>query len=241
MAVTRYKVWDRTTRWFHWINVVCVTALGTIGLILLNEKLLGVPSGGKITLKTVHVAFGYVFCLNLLWRFVWAFISNNRFARWQAILPFRRGYARDLGRFLTGLRRGDISPYLGRNPLTRPMITLLLLLMTLQAGTGLLLAGTDLYQPPFGGMIAAWVAKPGKAAEVAPGSKENIDARKYAEMRKFRAPSVTVHIWTFYTLALLIFLHVAAAVISDILEKNGLISSMFSGEKIFSDKPVDFE
>ena len=39
-------------------------------------------------------------------------------------------------------------------------VTLLLLLLLLQAGTGLVLAGTDLFFPSFGSQIAAWVAAP---------------------------------------------------------------------------------
>ena len=60
-----YKVWDRTTRWFHWINVLCVICLAMLGLAILNEKSFGVSAEGKILLKTLHVYVGYVFAINL--------------------------------------------------------------------------------------------------------------------------------------------------------------------------------
>lgn len=55
---------------------------------------------------------------------------------------------------MRGLRKGDPPAYLGHNPLGRLMITALLFLLITQALTGLVLAGTDLYKPPFGGLVA---------------------------------------------------------------------------------------
>jgi Ni,Fe-hydrogenase I cytochrome b subunit len=31
-----YAVWDASTRWFHWINALCVTALAAVGFLILN-------------------------------------------------------------------------------------------------------------------------------------------------------------------------------------------------------------
>ena len=86
-----YSVWDATVRWFHWINVLCVLGLIAIGVALLNDSALGISNDGKVLLKTVHVWIGYVFALNLLWRFVWAFVGGV-YSRWSAILPVGPGY-----------------------------------------------------------------------------------------------------------------------------------------------------
>ena len=61
-----YQVWDAPTRWFHWINVLCVIGLIAIGVAILNAKALGVTNDGKVLLKVVHVWFGYVLAINLL-------------------------------------------------------------------------------------------------------------------------------------------------------------------------------
>jgi Ni,Fe-hydrogenase I cytochrome b subunit len=66
ITVTGYRVWDRTTRFFHWINVLCVIALSAIGAAFLFEDELGLSAAGVFLLKTVHVYIGYVFVLNLL-------------------------------------------------------------------------------------------------------------------------------------------------------------------------------
>ncbi len=64
---TAYRVWDRTTRWFHWINALCVIGLAMLGLAILNEKSFGVSADGKVLLKTLHAYVGYVFVINLTW------------------------------------------------------------------------------------------------------------------------------------------------------------------------------
>jgi Ni/Fe-hydrogenase 1 B-type cytochrome subunit len=59
-------VWSHNLRLFHWINVIAILLLVIIGTIILNSKVLGVTSDGKIILKTMHVIVGYIFAANLL-------------------------------------------------------------------------------------------------------------------------------------------------------------------------------
>lgn len=237
-----YPVWDRTTRLFHWVNVLCVVALATLGLAILNEKAFGVSADGKILLKSLHVYVGYVFAANLGWRILWAFVGD-RHSRWKSILPLRRGYGEALRAYTRGSLAGSAPTYLGHNPLGRLMITTLLILLFTQAVTGLVLAGTDLYKPPFGAAIAGWVT--GGDAEMLdrlePGSKENVDLVAYDNMRQFRKPVVDIHLYVFYSLMILVLLHILGVVVTEIREKNGLISALFSGQKVLSEPPVDNE
>lgn len=240
MSYKTYSAWDRTTRFFHWINFLCVTALAVFGLLILNGDAFGVSAEGKVLLKTLHVYVGYVLAANLAWRIVWAFVGNPR-ARWRALLPAGRGYVASLFGYLRGLR-GDHPPvYLGHNPLGRIMVTLLLLLLASQAVTGLVLAGTDLYKPPFGGYIAEWVTAgdPDKLARLQPGSRDHVDPDAYADMRDFRKPFITLHLYVFYALLAGVGLHVAGVISGEIRERHGLVSAMFSGEKFLSEVPVD--
>ncbi len=237
-----HAVWDRTTRAFHWMNVICIMGLVAIGVAILNAKALGVSGDGKILLKTIHAYIGYVFVLNLLWRFSWAFVGN-RYSRWKAILPGGKSYWRSVREYLHGVKAGKAPQYLGHNPVAKLMVTFLFLLLTSQAITGLVLAGTDLYLPPFGHEIAEWVTASGeehdKIANLKPGSKEDVDSVAYAQMRDFRKPFITLHVYVFYTLLVAILLHIIAVVVTEIREKNGIISAMFTGNKVISEKPVD--
>lgn len=233
-------VWDRTTRWFHWINFFCVLALSVLGLAILNEKLFGVSAGGKVLLKTLHVYVGYVFAINIAWRIVWAFIGN-RHARWRAFLPLGQDYGVALREYVRGFVRGKAPSYLGHNPLARIMVSLLLLVLVTQAITGLVLAGTDLYKPPLGGVFAEWVTAgdPDKLAQLAPGSKEFVDPVAYDEMRSFRGPFIKTHLYAFYVLMAAVLLHVIGVVVTEVREKNALVSAMISGEKVLSGSAVD--
>jgi Ni/Fe-hydrogenase 1 B-type cytochrome subunit len=234
-----YVVWDASVRWFHWVNLLCLLGLIAVGVAILNDKALGVSNDGKILLKTVHVWIGYVFAVNLLWRLVWAFIGGP-YARWRAILPGGRGYLQELRGYIAAIRGGHPQQYLGHNPLGRIAVTCLLLLLLSQAVTGLVLAGTDLFYPPFGSWIAGWVAAPGvDSATLVPYAKEMYDATAYEAMRTFRKPFITVHYYGFYVLLSFAVIHIAAVVLTELREGGNLVSAMFSGTKVLGGPPAD--
>ena len=234
-----YRVWDLPTRWFHWINFVCVLGLAAIGTAILYDNELGVTDGGKVLLKTTHVWFGYVLALNLAWRIVWAFIGN-RYARWSAIHPFQPGFGAAIKSYIRELLRGDVRPYLGHNPVARVMVSLLLVLLVLQAATGLVLAGTDIYYPPFGPWITSWIAAPGvDPSTIVPYDKTGIDPASWEAMRSFRSPIVTIHAWNFYALLVAIGIHIAGVVTTELREGGAIVSAMFTGQKVLDRQPAD--
>jgi cytochrome b len=234
-----WSVWDAGVRRFHWINLLCMLGLVGVGVVLLNARALGVTSEGKILLKTVHVWIGYVFVLNLLWRLVLAFIGSEH-ARWRAFLPGGRGYLAELRRYLADFRDGRPRQYLGHNPLGRLAITVMLLLLTTQAITGLVLAGTDLFYPPLGNWIAGRVAAPGiDPATLVPYAPEMYDEAAWEAMRAFREPFFTVHYCGFYALLALVVLHITAVVVTELREGGNLVSAMITGRKVLSQSPAD--
>jgi Ni/Fe-hydrogenase 1 B-type cytochrome subunit len=234
-----YFVWDRNVRWFHWINVLCMLGLIAVGVVILNAKVLGVPNDGKILLKSAHVWIGYVFALNLLWRLIWAFFGGAH-ARWRAILPGGRGYVNEVRSYIDDFKAGRPRQYLGHNPLGRIAITFLLLLLLTQAVTGLVLAGTDLFYPPFGSWIAVWVAAAGvDSATLVPYAPEMYSETTYEAMRAFRKPFITVHYYGFYVLLVFVVIHILAVIVTELRESGGLITAMFSGKKVLSGPPAD--
>ena len=234
-----YAVWDAPTRWFHWINAITVVGLIAAGTVIMNAGTLGIGNPGKIVLKTVHVWIGYAFVLNLCWRFIWAFFGN-RHARWRAMLPGGPGYLKALRSYVSAFIAGAPQHYLGHNPLGRVAVAALFLLITVQAVTGLLLAGTDLFHPPFGSAIAQWIAAPGvDPSTLVPYSPDLYEADAYERMRALRAPVVETHEIGFYALLIATLLHVAAVVITELREGGSLVSAMLTGRKILPRKPVD--
>ncbi|MFZ2168969.1 MAG: cytochrome b/b6 domain-containing protein [Methylococcaceae bacterium] len=234
-----YAVWDAGTRWFHWINALCVIALAVAGFVILNAGNLGVSNAGKVTLKTIHAWIGYVFALNLLWRIAWAFLGN-RYARWQAFLPGGKGYFQALRSYVAAFVAGSPETYLGHNAAGRLGIAVLFLLLTIQAITGLILAGTDLFYPPIGHWIAQWVAAPDVAPDsLVPYAPKMYDTAAYESMHAFRKPIALVHLYNFYVLIVVVVTHVAAVIITEVREGGSIISAMFTGRKIISGRPVD--
>jgi Ni/Fe-hydrogenase 1 B-type cytochrome subunit len=238
--IQRFKVWDLPTRLVHWLNACLVFGLIVIGILILNAKSLGIDGEAKILLKTIHSYIGYAFVINLCWRFIWAFLGNH-YARWRQFLPIGNKYLPSIKDYTVNLFSGNHKQYAGHNPLARIIISLFFLLLTTQAVTGLVIAGTDLYLPPFGAYFSEWVTEgdPERLEQLKPGDKTYVVKTAYEEMRAFRKPVITVHVYGFYTLLLFIVVHIGGVIISEIKEKNGLISAMITGEKILDGTAED--
>lgn len=235
----QYLAWDVPTRCFHWINALAVSGLIGTGLVILFDNALGLSTSGKLILKTVHVSFGYAMAVNLLLRFAWAF-SDSRYSHWRSVLPGGRGYLASLRAYVASFISGEPQQYVGHNPLARIGIALLFLLLLGQVVTGLVIAGTDLFWPPFGHWFAAWIAAPGvDPALVMPGRADLLDKTAYEAMRAFRSPFVEVHEFGFYALAVAIVLHLIAVVVTEVHEGGSITSAMFTGRKLLSRPPPD--
>jgi cytochrome b len=141
---------------------------------------------------------------------------------------------------VTSLWSGEPQQYIGHNPLARIGVAVLFLLLLIQVVTGLVLAGTDLFWPPFGSGFAEWVAAPGvDPSLVEPGKPDLVDPAAYKAMRDFRAPFVSVHEITFYLLAGMIVLHLIAVVVAERYEGGGITSAMITGRKVLTRQPPD--
>jgi cytochrome b len=242
--LTTYEAWDLGTRIFHWLNVICVVGLIAVGTVILNYKLLGVNTDGKVLLKTVHVTIGYVFVTNFAWRMVWGFIGG-KYSRWKMVLPLGKDYFSSLREYIIGAKSGEAPAYLGHNPVARLMVALLFLLLGIQAITGLTLAGTDVYMPPFGNQVVEYIAavddNKNRLGEIRAGYKDNIDEQAYEKMRAFRKPFITTHYFIFFILLTVTILHIIGVIVTEIKEKNAIVSAMITGKKYFKSRPVDID
>lgn len=235
-----YRVWDRPVRIFHWVAVLTFIAMVALGIMMMFSSELGISREDKVLLKAAHIWIGYVFFLNIVLRCIWAF-CGNRFARWKAILPFGKVYKAQYRAYQEGKKTGREVHFLGHNPLGRWSVMVMLFLMTAQSVTGLVLASTDLYMPPFGSQIKTWVAQDEASMElIKPGDRTTgIDPVAYQEMRDFRTPYRSWHSYFFYLLMLSVVVHIAAVVRAEKKEGSALTSGMITGNKVYSKKPFD--
>lgn len=237
MNINRQQVlvWSRKIRLFHWINVIAILLLIAIGTVILNGKTLGLSPEGKVLLKTIHVLVGYVFASNLIFRLIIAFVGKG-YERWHKILPFKKGFKAELVAFTQGKKLA----YKGHSPAGKLMILALLSTMTVQMISGLVIAGTDIYYPPFGQYFAESIAiNKDNIAAITPYSKENIDAAAYQVMRDFRKPFITAHVYAFYCLLFFIPLHIIGVIIAERREKSALVSAMINGYKYLPNNKTD--
>ena len=234
-----HRVWDVATRVFHWVNFTTVICLIFMGLIMLFKKELGITGiDAKVGLKEVHVIIGYIFVLNLIWRIIWGFIGN-KYARWSNIFP-RKGFIRVVRSYVRSVKSGDAGQYIGHNPMGRLAVTFIYLLLLTMAVTGLVRAGTDIYYPPFGSLVAEYIAEPGTDPDsILPYVATGTDKDRVASLKAFKKPFGKIHLYSSYVLMFMIVLHIFFVVRVEITEGGSLITAMFTGKKILTKKPVD--
>ena len=226
-SIIKTFVWSRKIRLFHWVNVLTIFILIMIGSAIYFDDALGLSKDGKVLLKTLHVLTGYIFALNLLIRFVVGFIGTG-YERWSQTLPFNSTFKAEVAQ----LKQNKDKVFAGRSPIGKLMIAVLFVFMTIQMVSGLVLAGTDIYYPPFGQHFAKSIALDKyNLAAIKPYSKKKNNEKAYKAMREFRSPFIDAHKKAFYLLLLLIPLHIAAVIMLERKQKASIVSAMIHGYK----------
>ena len=91
-----------------------------------------------------------------------------------------------------------------------------------------------------GAWIAEWVAAPGiDPAALKPYSPHMVDEAAWDSMRAFRKPFITAHYYSFYAIVVMIVVHIAAVVVTELKEGGGIVSAKITGRKVFAGKPED--
>jgi cytochrome b len=110
-------------------------------------------------------------------------------------------------------------------------VTFLFASLILQAATGLTRAGIDLYYPPVGPIIAAFIAKPGVDSSQMTwrNNSEFVDGHRYSYIRPIKFAAGTIHRYNAYLLIGLIVLHILTSVLTEVRQTSGVVSAMFSG------------
>jgi cytochrome b len=136
----RLRVWDLPTRVFHWLLVLLV-----IGLILSGNL------GGEWMMW--HARFGYGVLALLLFRLIWGVVGGHH-SRFAHFLPS----VATLRAALATAWRGPHQPSIGHNPLGALSVVAMLLVLTLQVGSGLISDDEIAFSGPLSAQVStAWV------------------------------------------------------------------------------------
>jgi Ni/Fe-hydrogenase 1 B-type cytochrome subunit len=213
------KVWDLPVRVTHWVNVFSILVLSVTGYYIMDPFLgtLGPATGQFLmgTVRFVHFATAFIFTVSVLFRVGWAFVGNE-YARWSQFLPVSGGRLRSLGkmvRYYTFLRR-EPPAEVGHNPLAGITYIAIYALFGLQIVTGFALYGLD-DPTSFWAFAFGWVFPLVSIPFV----------RLMHTLIMFLLIAFTIH-------------HVYSAVLIDVEEKSGLLSSIVTGYKTLTRRHI---
>ncbi|MBI3431693.1 MAG: cytochrome b/b6 domain-containing protein [Hydrogenophilales bacterium] len=184
-AQARVRVWDVPVRLFHWL------LLALIGFSWWSGE-----QGNEW--MEYHGWSGYAILTLLLFRIAWGFAGSDtaRFAHF--VRGPRASYA-----YFRSVLHGQPKAYLGHNPLGGWMILSLMLVLLVQAITGLLGNDDDAYEAP----LAHWL------------------------QHDTSSLITTLHAYNFDLLLGLVGVHVAAVLTHQLRRRDDMIKAMFTGMK----------
>lgn len=206
-------VWEVPVRVTHWLIVISIVVLAFTGLYIHSPFL--VPSkpieasSQMASVRFWHEMFALVFSLSIAVRFYWGFVGNS-FSSWRQIVPHRRDqfyWLREMGKYYSFRRRHPV-PYTGHNHLAGLAYTVVSVGLFAQVLTGMLLMGWIMQSGPIHTLFGwGWMV---------PGGIQTVRVLHY--ILTFLFGAFAIH-------------HVYSAILVDIEERNGVLSSMFSGYK----------
>ncbi len=210
----RLYVWQLPVRLTHWVTAGCIVVLSLTGGYIADPFL--IPPGGSVmtTVRVIHMAAAITLLVSGLLRTFWLLVGN-RFSRWSAFFPTSRYQATEVVRqagFYMFLRR-EIPPILGHNQLAAAAYLVLWFLLLVETVTGFALDGLLGTEP--GATLFWW-------------------------LRELLGPQTVrlIHHLSMWAILAIALFHVYSSVLVDHLEKNGLLSSIFSGYKFVTREEI---
>lgn len=184
---TPVRVWDLPIRLFHWALAICIV----LGIVF-------VKIGGNAI--QWHAYCGYTALALILFRIIWGFVGSQ-YARFASFVP---SPAR-----LIAFLRGQVDGGLGHNPLGALSVIGLLLVVLIQALTGLF-ADDDIF---FQGPLAKYVSNSTVAL------------------------LTSIHRFNQYLIFALVGLHIAAISYYYFVKRENLVGPMVTGDKLIDFHP----
>jgi Ni/Fe-hydrogenase 1 B-type cytochrome subunit len=203
----RLYVWQLPVRITHWVTAGCIVVLSLTGGYIADPFL--IPPGGSVmtTVRLIHMIAAITLVASGLLRIVWLLVGN-RFARWSAFFPTSRVQATEVFRqagFYMFIRK-EIPRILGHNQLAAAAYLVLWALLLVETITGFALDG----------LIGS---EPG--------------ATGFGWLRELFGPQLIrlIHHLSMWAILAIALFHIYSSVLVDHIERNGLLSSIFSGYK----------
>ena len=212
----RIYIWELPVRLTHWVNAFCLLVLSVTGFYISHPFIHAISSKQYIMgwVRFIHFLTAYVFLMSVILRVYWAF-TGNRFASYKESFPLSKEKFSEFKaalKFYFFFRKEP--PYVkGHTCLAAFSYFLVYLIFFFQ-----IISGFALYSVSHPSGII-WTALGGWLLNIIP------------------LPTVRLfHYFFMYIIAVFFPLHMYASWYMDPKEKNGLVSSMFSGFKFVPEK-----
>lgn len=216
-------------RIWHWVNFLTIITLFITGLYIGNPFFLG-PVGVEATyaykegitmdfIRKIHFIAGYVLLASFIFRVIISLFSKRDRLLFPAV--WRRDYWTGLKeitlKYIFVMKEGEGQEYV-RNACARTVYPLVYLAIFVMIATGFAMYGMS-SPGGFWSYLFGWILR-------------------------FLGGEFMVHMWHHWLAWLIIVfavLHVYLVIREEALKKNGELSSMFSGYKVFEKEPVDLK
>ena len=212
-ATNRVYIWELPVRITHWVNAVSITALSVSGLYIgmpfiyaISDDLLPMA-----TMRFIHFVAAYAFTASVLFRIYWWF-TGNQYSRLNQFIPTTLDRMQNVVQ--TGLFYGFLDDELPHSPghtgLAGIAYFFLFMIFLFEVASGFAM----LHLAHGGGFVfilmGGWM----------------LDLLSAGTLRMLH------HVFMWVIWAFVIF-HVYIGWHNDVVERNGLVSSIFSGYKFF--------
>lgn len=204
------RVWELPVRITHWVIFFAVVVLSATGYYIARPFIIAGSDPQYLMgwMRSIHNIAAWVFIAAIVARLIWS-VVGNRWSHWDQFIPIskdRRAGSREMLNYYLFMRR-DPAPEVGHNPLAGVTYSVVYLMFGVQIVTGLALMSLE--NP--GGILynlTGWVFDIGSIPT----------ARLAHHLIMWLTWGFVVH-------------HVYSAVLVDMEERNGLISSIVTGRK----------
>ncbi len=208
--VKKVYVWEFPVRLTHWLNVLSIVALSITGFYVGAPFLFAVNENQFIMaqMRFIHFVSSYVFTVSFLIRIYWLFAGNQN-ARWYQFVPMSAERRRNLAgttAFYCFLRE-KCPEVVGHTGLAGLTYLILFILFIIEILTGFALYS----QSHIGGI---WTLMGGWLFSIIG-----------------QGPVRLIHHLIMWVIAFFVIIHVYISWHNDVIERNGLLSSIFSGYK----------
>lgn len=215
----RVYVWEFPVRLVHWVNFLCILTLAVTGFYI-GRPFIHAYSADQYVMgwvRFIHFTAAFVFIMSLIIRIYWSFVGN-KYATWKDFFPFTATGMRELAKAL------KFYLFLSRKPLHKighPALAGFSYLVFFLLFLFEIISGSALYSTAHGASYL-WTFMGGWLI----GLMELQTIRLY-------------HHLVMYVILALAMVHIYIVWLLGRVEQNGIMGSIFSGDKFVTPQELE--